>query len=62
MIKSYFCKECLKRHKIDSNIYKKHKQFAFNETSGQMPDTVLVKIFRLDKILDDEVLFKKLMK
>ncbi len=59
---SYFCKECCERHKIDSNIYKKHKQYAFNDTAGQMLDSSLKMIFRLDKILNNEALFKRLVK
>ena len=59
---SYFCKECCERHQVGSKLYKEHEQYAFKNESGQMPDTVLIRIFRLNKILDDEDLFRKLVK
>lgn len=59
---SYFCKECLERHQVASKLYRKHKAFAFNDTSGQMPETSLKMIFRLNKILEDNDLLKKLLK
>lgn len=59
---SYFCKECCERHQVGSRLYNKHKDFAFNDTSGQMLDTSLKMIFKLNKILENDDLFKKLVK
>ena len=59
---SYFCKSCCERHQEGSKLYIEHKDFAFNDTAGQMLDTSLKMIFRLDKILNDDALFKKLVK
>lgn len=59
---SYFCKECCERHQEGTKLYKKHIQFAFDKGHSGLGDINLARIFRLDKILNNDALFKKLIK
>jgi len=58
----YFCKQCLKSHKSGTEFYEQHKGFAFNSRNCGMTEEALVKIFRLDKIISNDALFKRLIK
>lgn len=59
---SYFCKECCERHHIGSKSYKDHKEYGIDKVGSGLADIKLAQIFRLDKILNNDALFKKLVK
>lgn len=62
MVKSYFCKECCERHQISSKLYKSHKEYSIDKGGSGLRDVELTRIFKLDKILNNDALFKKLLK
>jgi len=62
MVEGYFCKECCERHQDTSEFYKSHKQYAFDKGHSGLRDIELNRIFRLNKILENDTLFKKLVR